>query len=101
MLNDHSPRARAEARTLRPARRHEITVSFVNMPPQEELVAAVKRVAHVNAFESVASRLEREGATGLYQARIQVEGRDGRFSHHDPHIALFGACEQLRLQRAR
>jgi hypothetical protein len=76
---------------------NEITVSFVNMLPEEGLVAAVRRVAWVHDFRQVASRLERVETSGIYRARIQAEGRDGRFAHRDPHVALFGACEQLRL----
>ena len=100
MMNEHGPRSQL-LRPERSAPPHDVSVSFVNMAPEEELVATVKTVARVNAFRHVASRLERVGTNGIYRARIQAEGRHGRFDHHDPHVALFGACEQLRLKSAR
>ena len=96
MTDKHGGRAAASSRP----RSNEIIVSFVNMLPEEKLVAAVKQVAWLHDFRLVASSLERIGQSGIYRARIQAEGRDGRFTHHDPHVALFGACEQLRLQGA-
>jgi len=77
----------------------EIAVSFVNMPPQEELVMTVRRAAAMHAFRRIASRVERV-ATGLYRARVSADGRGGHFAHRNAQLALLGALARLLLDPA-
>jgi len=81
--------------------RHErkglaLTVSFVNMPPEEDLVATVKQVAARHALRNIASRVERL-ASGLYRVTVSADGRGAHFAHHEARFALLGALAGVLL----
>jgi hypothetical protein len=83
----------------RPKLAKRATVSFVNMPPQEEIVAAVKDVASRYSIRTMAS-LERL-TTGSYRACVRVRGRDGDCADPDVWVALTRAFAQVALAPQR